>query len=250
MQALYTAKLGLQAQQQRVNIIGSNIANSQTTAYKCQRADFKDALYTAMIDPANTQSTANLQQGCGTLISSTPRDFSLGEPEMTGYSLDFFIEGDGFFTISDGNGGVMYTRSGDFTVSGEGDSAYLTTPSGQYVMDVNMNRIKLPADVTTVELSPEGVLSANDTELGTLNLVDFPNKDGLMLAGQGCYIESASSGAALKSTATVRQGVLEASNVDLSIETTRLIRAQRAFTLASRAISSWNDMTEKVYNLR
>ncbi len=250
MQALYTAKLGLQAQQQRVNIIGSNIANSQTVAYKGQRADFKEALYTAMIDPANTQSTANLQQGCGTLISSTPRDFTLGEPEMTGYSLDFFIDGDGFFTVSDGNGGVMYTRSGDFTVSGEGDNAYLTTPSGNYVLDVNMNRINLPPDISAVKLSPQGVLSANGVELGTLNLADFPNKDGLLLLGEGCYIESASSGAAVKSTAAVRQGVLEASNVDLSVETTRLIRAQRAFTLASRAITSWNDMTEKVYNLR
>lgn len=250
MQALYTAKLGLQAQQQRVNIIGNNIANSQTIAYKKQRADFKDALYTAMIDPADTQSTANLQQGCGTLISSTPRDFTLGEPEMTGYTLDFFLDGDGFFTISDGNGGFMYTRSGNFTVSGEGDGAYLTTPSGDYVLDVNMNRIKLPPDVSTVELSPQGVLSANDVELGTLNLVDFPNKDGLLHLGEGCYIESESSGAATKTTATVRQGVLEASNVDLSVETTRLIRAQRAFSLASRALTSWNDMTEKVYNLR
>ncbi len=250
MQALYTAKLGLQAQQQRLNIIGSNIANSQTTAYKGQRTDFKDALYTAMINPANTGSTANLQQGCGTLVASTPRSFVQGEPEMTGYALDFFIDGDGFFTISDGSGGVMYTRSGNFAVSGEADSAYLTTPSGQYVLDINMNRIKLPADVSTVELSPEGVLTANDTVLGTLNLVDFPNKDGLLLVGEGCYIESESSGAAVESTATVRSGVLEASNVDLTVETTRLIRAQRAFSLASRAITSWNDMAEKVYNLR
>lgn len=250
MQALYTLKLGLQAQQQRVNIIGSNMANSQTIAYKGQRADFKEALYTAMIDPANTQSTANLQQGCGTLISSTPRNYTQGEPEMTGYTLDFLIDGDGFFTVSDGNGGAVYTRSGNFTVSGEADGAYLTTPSGQYVLDVNMNRIKLPADISTVELSPEGELSANDVVLGRLNIVDFPNKDGLLLLGEGCYIESASSGAAVKSTATIRQGVLEASNVDMTVETTRLIRAQRAFSLASRAISSWNDMTEKVYNLR
>ncbi len=250
MQALYTAKLGLQAQQQRLSIIGNNIANSQTIAYKGQRTDFKDALYTAMIDPANTQSTVNLQQGTGTLVSSTPRNFTLGEPEMTGYALDFFIDGDGFFTVSDGNGGYMYTRSGNFTVSGEADGAYMTTPSGQYVMDINMNRIKLPADVSSVKLSPKGVLSANGAELGTLNLVDFPNKDGLLLLGEGCYIESASSGTAVESTATVRQGVLEASNVDLSVETTRMIRAQRAFTLASRAVSAWNDMTEKAYNLR
>ncbi len=250
MQTIYTAKLGLQAQQQRVNIIGSNLANSQTTAYKAQRADFKDALYTAMIDPSNTKSTLNLQKGSGTLIASTPRNFDKGDQKMTGYVLDFYLDGDGFFTVSDGSGGYLYTRAGNFTVSSENDGAYLTTSSGQYVMDVNMNRIKLPADVSSVEASPEGVLTAGGQVLGRLSIVDFPNKDGLLQKGAGCYGESASSGAAVGSTASVLQGVLEESNVDLTVETTRLIRAQRAFSLASRALTSWNDMTEKVYNLR
>lgn len=169
---------------------------------------------------------------------------------MTDYELDFYLDGDGFFTVSDGTGGVFYTRSGDFTVSGEADSAYLTTASGNYVLDTSLNRITLPVDVSEVKVSPEGVLSAGGMQLGALNIVDFPNKDGLVLVGTGCYIESVASGDTVKSDATVRQGVLEASNVDLTVETTRLIRAQRAFSLASRAISAWNDMTEKAYNLR
>lgn len=250
MQTLYTAKLGLQAQQQRISVIGNNIANSAATAYKSQRTDFKDALYTELINPADTQSTANLQQGTGILVSSTPRDFSQGEPEMTGYVLDFYIDGDGFFTVSDGNGGVQYTRSGNFSVSGEEDGTYLTTASGQYVLDTSLNRIKLPEDVSSLTVSSDGVLSDGETDMAALNIVDFPNKDGLLLVGEGCYIESVASGTAEKSTATVRQGVLEASNVDLTVETERLIRAQRAFSLAARAVSAWNDMTEKTYNLR
>ncbi len=250
MQTLYTAKLGLQAQQQRVNIIGNNLANNQTIGYKQQRADFKDALYTAMINPADTQSTANLQQGCGVLISSTPRQFDQGVPEMTGYVLDFYLDGDGFFTVSDGSGGLQYTRSGNFSVSNEADGIYLVTSSGKYVMDAELNRIKLPEDIYDLTVSADGVLSDGSQSLAALNIVDFPNKDGLQLVGEGCYIETDAAGGAVASDATVRQGVLEASNVDVTTEMTRLIRAQRAFSLASRAVAAWDDMTEKACNLR
>ena len=250
MQALYTAKLGLQVQQQRVNIIGNNLANSQAMAYKSQRVDFKDTLYTAMVNPNNTQSTANLQQGSGALVSATPRDFSTGEPEMTDYELDFYLEGDGFFTVSDGHGGLLYTRNGSFSESGEADGKYLVTASGNYVLDTNFNRIKLPDHISDLESDAAGVLSANDVTLAALNIVDFPNKDGLELVGAGCYIQTVATGQPVQSNAIVRQGVLEASNVDAALETTRLIRAQRAFSLASRAVSAWNDMTEKAYNLR
>lgn len=250
MQAIYTAKLGLQAQQYRFGVIGNNVANSQTIAFKAQRTDFKDALYTAMINPADTRSTANLQQGCGTLVSGTPRSFMQGEPSMTGYVLDFYLDGDGFFAVSDGGGGALYTRAGDFAVSSEADGTYLVTASGRYVLDVNMNRIKLPEDISTLEVSADGVLSADGAAVGAMNIADFPNKDGLLLVGEGCYAVSESSGGAVRSGATVRQGVLEASNVDITLETTRMIRAQRAFSLASRALTTWNDMTEKVTNLR
>lgn len=250
MQAIYTAKLGLQAQQYRMGIIGNNLANSQTVAFKAQRTDFKDALYTAMINPADTRSTANLQQGCGTLVSATPRSFSQGEPGVTGYAMDFYLDGDGFFTVSDGSGGALYTRAGDFAVSVEADGAYLVTASGRYVLDVDMNRIRLPEDISTLSVSADGVLSAGGAAVGAMNIADFPNKDGLMLMGEGCYAASESSGGAVRAGANVRQGVLESSNVDLTLETTRMIRAQRAFSLASRALVSWNDMTEKVTNLR
>ncbi len=250
MQTLYTAKLGLQAQQQRVNTIGNNLANSQTTGFKQQRTNFKDALYTAMINPADTQSAANLQQGCGVLISSTSHNFDQGTPQMTGYVLDFYLDGSGFFTVSDDNGNPQYTRSGSFLVSNEADGTYLVTTSGKYVMDTGFNRIRLPENISDLTVSADGVLSANNQVVAALNIVDFPNKDGLQLVGAGCYIETDSTGAAVQSDAVVRQGVLEDSNVDVTNEMMQLIRAQRAFSLASRAVSAWNDMTEKAYNSR
>ena len=52
MQTLHSAKLGLMAQQNRMSVIANNMANVSTPGYKSQRADFKDALYTQILNPA------------------------------------------------------------------------------------------------------------------------------------------------------------------------------------------------------
>ncbi len=250
MQTLYSAKLGLQAQQQRVNIIAANISNNNTVGYKGQRADFKEALSRELLNPADLQSNANLQEGCGILISGTPRNYRQGEPMRTGNRLDLYLEGQGYFTVSDGQGNPQYTRNGCFAVSNEQDGCYLVTTQGQYVLDIQNNRIRLPENFSELTVNTQGVLSVDGTTIAALNIVDFPNKDGLLSVGAGCYIESETSGAAYTADAEVIQGSLEASNVDLTVELTRLIRAQRAFSLASRAVSAWDQMAADTNNLR
>ena len=250
MQAVYTAKHGLQAQQQRMDTIAANIANVSTTGYKCQSTGFKDALYTQMIDPSDTGSAANLRQGSGVLAASGYRDFSGGTPVETGETLDLYIEGDGFFAVRDGSGAQLYTRSGAFSVSVEQDGRYLVTADGYDVLDVDGNRIKLPEDMSTFSVTTDGKLDFGNGTSAQLSLVTFTNKDGLSLVGSGCYAETEASGAAKASGAAVRQGYLEASNVDVSVELTRLIRTQRAYSLAGKVLSTWNEMENETNNIR
>lgn len=250
MQMLYAAKLGLQVQQERVNTIANNIANVNTVGFKSQRVDFKDALYTQMINPADVGSNANLQQGTGVLISATTRDFAAGAPMNTGNALDLYLDGDGFFTVMDGAGQNMYTRNGSFAISAEADGRYLVTAQGYYVLDVNNNRINLGQDAVEINVNAQGVISANGNVLTTMRIMDFPNKGGLSAQGDGCYIETEVSGEPVASQARVKQGANEASNVELSLEFTRLIRAQRAFSLVSRAVTMWDQMAGTANNLR
>lgn len=250
MQMLYAAKLGLQVQQERVNTIASNIANVNTPGYKNQRVDFKDALYTQMINPADTTSNANLHQGTGVLIAATTRDFTTGTPMNTGVALDLYLDGDGFFTVMDGSGQNMYTRNGSFAVSSEADGRYLVTAQGYYVLDQNNNRINLGQGEIEFNVNAQGVISLNGNMLTTLRIVDFPNKGGLSAQGQGCYIETEVSGEPVEARALVVQGATESSNVDVSVEFTRLIRAQRAFSLAGRAVTMWDQMASTANNLR
>ena len=250
MQAVYTEKHGLQAQQQRMDTIAANIANVSTTGYKCQRTDFKDALYTQMIDPSDPGSAANLKQGSGILAASGYRDFSGGTPVETGETLDMVIEGDGFFTVQDGSGALLYTRSGAFSVSVEQDGRYLVTADGYDVLDADGSRIMLPEDMGTLSVTSDGVLDFGNGTSAKLGLMTFTNKDGLSLVGSGCYAETEASGAAKASGASVQQGFLESSNVDVSVAFTQLIRTQRAYSLAGKVLSTWNDMEAETNNIR
>lgn len=250
MQSVYTAKHGLQAQQQRLDTIASNIANISTTGYKSQSTLFKDALYTQMINPADTGSTANLKQGSGVIPASSYRDFNGGTPQKTDEALDLYIEGDGFFTVRGGTGEVLFTRDGAFSVSVEENGRYLVTANGRYVLDVNGNRIALPEDLDSISVRQDGTLDLGGGTTAALGIATFTNKDGLSLVGGGCYAETEASGGATVSSATVRQGYLESSNVDISVELTRMIRTQRAYSLAGMVLTTWDEMENTTNSIR
>ncbi len=249
MQSIHTVKLGLKAQQQRLDIIAANVANVGTTGYKSQSALFKDALYTQMIDPADPSSDANLKQGSGILLSSSYRDFSEGTPVGTGEWLDFIIEGDGFFAVETADGSIGYTRNGSFSISNETDGRYLVTAQGYYVLDSDGNRIRLPEDAGSIGVSGN-VLSSEGMTIASIQIVGFTNKDGLSLEGNGCYNATEASGDAKQSDAALRQGYVESSNVELSTELTRMLRAQSTFSLAGRALAAWDEMEAVTNNLR
>ncbi len=251
MQSLFSAKMGIKAQQLRADTIANNIANINTTGFKSSRVSFKDALNTTMIRPVKSNEEPNLQQGNGVMVSAINKSFVQGTPVETGVPLDMRIEGDGFFTIDSGEGEQYYTRSGAFAVSNENNVHYLVNSRGDYVLDTGMNRIELPDSVSDVAVNSEGGVFGNDTLIAQLNIVSFANKNGLSSVGKGGYVETAASGGPFSSeTAIVHQGSLESSNVDLSIEMTKLIRAQRALSLVSKALKTSDEMSAMTNNMR
>jgi len=251
IQSVYTAKLAIIAQQRRVDTIANNIANVNTYGYKNNKVTFKDALYSTLIRPTGAQNV-NLERGNGVLISATARSFDDGMPVETGVNLDLCLQGDGFFTVRNGQGELMYTRNGAFNVSTEAGGNYLVTAQGYYVMDSNLNRIKLPDDLEKLTVNAAGALSEGAlAPFATLNIAAFTNNEGLSAVSENCYMPTPSSGPAGKAQGIiVKQGFLESSNVDLAMELTRLIRAQRAFSLASKAVTMGDEMDAAANNLR
>jgi len=250
------AASGLRNQQLRIDTIASNVANANTAGYKNARLDFKDSLYTAGIVPGPARSlNENIQRGHGVLPGGITRDFKPGIIQSTGRELDFAIEGEGFFSLSRPDGDVVYTRAGNFNLSAENDGTYLVNSEGYYVLDEAGGRIMIPLTANSIEVHSNGLIQfkSGDDIVGESNMAvfTFRNLKGLETLGDGNYYPTVAAGERIIAGATViRQGTLEGSNVNLGEEMTRLIRAQRAFQLSSRALTTADEMQGIANNMR
>jgi len=255
-EALSIAATGLRNQQNRIDTIAGNVANANTVAYKSARLDFKDALYTTGVVPGPPRSPdENQQKGHGLMVAGIGRDWRNGNFERTERMLDFAIEGEGFFALMAPGGDTIYTRGGNFYLSTEATGTYIVNSNGLYVLDQNGGRIRIPAGTTSIETDTSGTIRFvnNSVELGraTLGIFTFRNLTGLASAGEGNYTQTPAAGTRLPAGgAIIRQGILEQSNVNMAEEMTRLIRTQRAFQLASRALSTADDMEGIANNMR
>ena len=132
--ALNSALSGLDAAQQAINVIGNNIANVNTTAFKSSRVEDKPAFY--ITDASGTASSTDYggdnpeQRGMGVTVASIDKDFTTGEITSTGVNTDMAINGNGFFVVNNGNSTAEYTRDGSFNLN---DQHQLVTSSGQFV---------------------------------------------------------------------------------------------------------------------
>ena len=262
-EAVRIAATGLRHQQMRIDTISDNLANANTMGHKAARLDFKDALYTAGIIPGHPYTPEGDQQkGHGVILSAVTRDFERqGSLIETGHELDFAIAGKGFFELSDAFGNVVYTRAGNFySAGGEGGMRYLVASNGYYVLDEDGQRIEIPEGTTVVSVLQDGTVyfrgavdadgQAAETSV-RLGMYTFANETGLYSIGNGNYSESEVSGDRMADgVGTIMQGFLEGSNVNLASEFTRMIRTQRAFQLASRALSTADEMEGIANNIR
>ncbi|MFZ5975302.1 MAG: flagellar hook-basal body protein [Bacillota bacterium] len=252
IQSLYTAATGAKNQQLMIDTIANNVANINTDGFKYSRVTFQDAMYQTMRSPIQPQGDKNLELGHGVLLSDTAMNFVQGAMRSTGETLDFALDGDGFFTVANAQNETMYTRCGMFSVSVEDDGTYLVTAQGYYVLSDQGERIKLPSGTENITCNSAGVLSgASGNPFATLGIAAFDNMQGLEKKGDNLYAATEASGQAKKADdVTVKQGYIESSNVDLAEEMTKLIRAQRAYSLISRAITTADEMESAANNLR
>ncbi|HHV59640.1 MAG TPA: flagellar basal-body rod protein FlgG [Clostridiaceae bacterium] len=263
MRALWTASTGMIAQQFNVDVISNNLANVNTVSYKKNKAEFKDLLYQTMnrahiMD--NQGVPVNLQVGNGVSVIATVKDFTQGSVENTQNPLDFLIEGEGFFMVLAPDGNIMYTRDGSFKLSVTDQGNMLTTSDGYPVLDEMGMEIYLDVDVEDLYVSPFGELSYTD-ETNTIiplgqriGIVKFPNRHALESIGGNFYISNTASGDPIPDIDTdepcmIKQGYLELSNVQVVEEMVKLIVAQRAYEISSKAIQTADDMLGMANNL-
>ena len=130
--ALYTGTSGLATTSQAMNVIGNNLANSQTTGFKSDRTLFSDVLASKV-----SSASGSSQVGRGVNVATVDKDFSQGGYKASTSDTDVAIEGSGLFIMGEPNSGqVNYTRDGAFDQNEEG---YLVNTTGQRVQGYELN---------------------------------------------------------------------------------------------------------------
>lgn len=261
MRSLDIGATGMLAQQMNVDTISNNIANMTTTGFKRQRVDFKDLIYQNISRPGSQSSDvgtilpSGLQLGLGVRVGSVYRIHEQGPLQITDNPLDLALTGDGFFQITMPNGDTAYTRSGVFQVNQDGE---IVTTQG-FQLDPN---IIVPQDTISIEVNQTGEIFAqidgqvNLQNLGQIQLATFVNPAGLEAIGDNLFLETEGSGTPTTGNpgqdnfASVRQGALENSNVNIVEEITQMITAQRAYEMNSNVISTSDEMMQTVTQLR
>ncbi len=259
IRSLWISKTGLDAQQTQMDVIANNLANVSTNGFKRSRAVFEDLLYQNIRQPGaqssqQTQLPSGLQLGTGVRPVATERNFTQGNLQQTSNDKDVAIQGAGFFQVLLPDGTTAYTRDGSFQVDSQGQ---LVTASGFPVQP----SITIPANATSMTIGRDGVVSvtqagsATSTQVGALQLAIFINPAGLMAKGENLYVETTASGNPNTNTpgtngaGLLSQGYVETSNVNVVEELVNMIQTQRAYEINSKAISTSDQMLQKLAQL-
>ncbi|HEY4579034.1 MAG TPA: flagellar hook-basal body protein [Savagea sp.] len=267
----YMAGSGMIAQQRRTEVLANNLSNARTPGFKEDRTSIRSfpEMYLSHIDKATipTQSPFTLKGvrpvgavGTGVYMQETVPNFTQGSLLSTDLPTDVALvdiwspthpetgeRGMYFFTIEGPAGEQQYTRNGSFAL---GPDDFLTTQTGQYVLDSNGERIQLLND--DFSISPEGIVSETGQRIGVA-FSDRPKE--LVKRQEGIYVHP--NGEALPEVAQedmamyfeMKQGYLEGSNVDAGRVMTDMMTAYRAFEANSKVLQAYDRSMEKAVEL-
>jgi flagellar hook protein FlgE len=266
---------GIQNFQERMDVIGNNIANVNTVGYKSARTELADQFSQTLSAPGQDQTTA--QVGLGVTTVGIFNQFTQGALSTTGVPTDVGIVGDGFFVVRNPLDGEQFvTRAGDFRLDNDG---YLVSPTGLRVQgfsdsglsargDIQIDGTGRPATadplatVVGFNIGNDGrvlVQLSDGTQYarGQILLQRFTNPQALVKQGQNLYSNIGGGGPLANPEAPgtnglgqVQAGTLELSNVDLTNEFANMITTQRAFQASAKIITTSDEMLQDVINIK
>ncbi|PFO65812.1 flagellar basal body rod protein FlgG [Bacillus cereus] len=253
MNGLYIGSMGMMNYMQRINVHSNNVANAQTAGFKAENMTSK---------VFDVQDTYRRGDGAVTNIGST--DYAVvpaathvnlvqGNIQMTNSDTDFFLDdgtaGTASFFVTSKNNETFLTRDGSFTLNSD---RYLQTTSGAFVMGENNERIRIPegakvavqADGTLYDAVTQNNIARLQTKTvgaeANNRLVQRENKSFTLAEGN---IADLPNGAG-----TVKNHMLENSNVDMTKEMADLMTDQKMISASQRVMTSFDKIYEKEAN--
>jgi flagellar hook protein FlgE len=256
-----------------MNVIGNNIANINTTAFKAGIVNFADA-FSNTLEGAGTTTPA-VQVGTGVKIASISNNWASGGLSNTGVPSNLAVSGNGngFFTVVDASATpptTYVTQDGTFSVNANGN---LVTSNGDIVQGYTDSTLSTIGNITiapsaglqlaSYTIDSQGIITVTNSDgstavAGQVLLQDFTDPQMLVSEGDNLYSNMA---AAVPTTSTlvapgtnglgsIQSGALESSNVDLSNEMATLITAQQAFDANSKIITTSNEVLQTLVQMK
>ncbi|RJQ45423.1 MAG: flagellar hook basal-body protein [Nitrospiraceae bacterium] len=227
---IYIALSGAVLKQKHLDIFSQNIANATTPGYKKERISFKDYLI-----PVDNKPPLVTDGRVMTEASRIITDFSSGIVMRTGNPLDLAINGDGFFALEGG----MYTRNGNFKIDNEG---YLATQDNKKLLGSGG---PVAVQGRKIDVNAAGEIFVDDVSVGALRIVDFDDKSKMKKVDGGAFLTD-EPGKDMQ--ASVSQGYLEGSNVEVMKEIVQMITSLREFESYQKMIQTFDEAASKVSN--
>ena len=243
--SFYTASVGAQQQQNRIDVHANNIANVNNYGFRAKQPSFSQLMTGPVVSIEDY-----LPRGYGARMEDAATDFRQAGLADTGRKLDYAIEGAGFFGLLDPvSGEISFTRDGSFTLSelkeggADGEQVsrwYLSDGMGRFVLNMQGRRIEVDAE------------TAEETDIPELpvGVFDFINHDGMLSLGDNRLIPVEKNGGVARGSGKAVQGHLELSNADLANELSKVIESQRSFQYMLRMVTTSDEIETTVNNLR
>ncbi len=276
IRGLYTGAAGMVAQMHRMDALSNNLANVDLNGYKLDTSihkSFPEMLIRRMSDdgvykfPLGSADIAPIVGKLGTGVEQNEvfTVFTQGALKQTENPFDLAMEGKGFFTVQTPQG-ERFTRNGAFTLGKEG---LLLTKEGYPVLGKN-GPIRIKENNFVIDQKgrifvnkampedPDRLISMIENEwqqteqIDSLKMVDFEQERYLRKQGSSLWVDTEDSGPAViipeESIPKIRQGFVEASNVNPVTEMVKMIEVNRAYEANQKALSNHDALTGKLIN--
>jgi flagellar hook protein FlgE len=283
LRSLNTGISGLRFQQDKLDVIGNNIANVNTVGFRASRAQAAD-VFSQRLSQYSMNSSAS-EVGSGVALAKVSSSSAQGTIDSTGQPYDMAIDGGGFFIVRDtSNNSLFATRAGDFRADKDG---FLTTVDGFRVqgeipgapgvssdikITLSPTTPALPADTEATSwrieangdvkltlrstLVPPPAVSPEPLKIAQIQVQTFRDMNALTKVGNNRFGNLGEAGPVGLGTpgqagrGQIRWQSLEQANVDLATQFTDLMITQRGYQASAKIITTSDDILQELINLK
>lgn len=203
--ALYTGTTGIKANTKALSVVGDNIANVNTTAFKSNRPEFANLLSQSLAGYTGNEI------GNGVTMTGQSTDWTQGIPETTGSPTDLAIAGKGFFIVSDSNQD-FYTRAGNFSFDKDGN---LVNPEHLNVQGYGIKEGVQSNTIENITIPPGNISPATTTEMSLNVNLDADASYGTLLDKASLVIGEGFAAEDSNITFTAIEGGVEGNDISI-----------------------------------